>query len=236
MSNSNGRRIFEIRTITSSHFTASDNLLLGRWGVSSESPRVDRVNPLNNSRSWYPRSGPDPLEWTIPSPPEGNATAKQGYQRRAPLACSLLPSACTLTHAFASCPTRTQRIYLKHRSSIIAHHRMSPRWWSTPQSRATENSAKSRSTGVPIGCEVASPAGSKATFPQWPLSPFRRSAPLAPTISRVYRPIPTGEAASAISEGFGNRLAACPCHSRSKRRTARHARRASRRWGGSYAR
>jgi hypothetical protein len=93
--------------------------------VSPRTPHVYRVNPLSNSRSWYPRSGPDPLELgPIPSPSEGNATAKQGYQRRAPIACSLLPSACTLTHAFACCPTRTQRISHRHRSSIIARHRV----------------------------------------------------------------------------------------------------------------
>jgi hypothetical protein len=100
--------------------------------VSPRTPHVDRVSPLSNSRSWYPRSGPDPLEWTIPSPSEGNGTAKQGYHRRAPIACNLLPSACTLTHAFACCPTRTQRISHRHRSSIIARRRRSCRW-STPQ-------------------------------------------------------------------------------------------------------
>ena len=131
MSNSNGRRLFETRTITSSHITTSDNFVLEGWGVSSRSP-PGRVNPLSNSPSWYPRSGPDPLGWAIPSPSEGNATAKRGYQRRAPIACSLLPSACTLTHAFACCPTRTQRISHRHRNSIIARRRM-PCRWSTPQ-------------------------------------------------------------------------------------------------------
>src|SRR5258706_15556785 len=48
------------------------------------------------------------------------------------LTCSLLPSACTLTHAFASCATRTQRTSLKHRRLIIAQHRGSCRW-STPE-------------------------------------------------------------------------------------------------------
>jgi hypothetical protein len=37
-------------------------------------------------------------------------------------------------------------------------------------------------------------------------------------------------------KGFGNCLAACPCHSRSKRRRARRARRGRRRWGSSFAR
>jgi hypothetical protein len=158
-------------------------------GKSARGPN----NLLSNSSSCYPRSGPDPLEWTIPPPSEGNATAKRGYQRRAPIACSLLPSACTLTHAFACCPTRTQRISRRHRNSIIARHRM-PCRWSTPQRkvvRATDElGEKAEAQDVPTSCDPASPAGARATFPQWPLSPFRRSAPLASTISRACRPIP----------------------------------------------
>jgi hypothetical protein len=41
------------------------------------------------------------LSWTILSPFERNATAKQGYERRSPIAYNLLPGACILTHAFA---------------------------------------------------------------------------------------------------------------------------------------
>jgi hypothetical protein len=137
----------ELSRVRTSRSATTSYWMAGRVvGKSARGPN----NLLSNSSSCYPRSGPDPLEWTIPSPSEGNATAKQGYQRRAPIACSLLPSACTLTHAFPGCPTRTQRISHGHRSSIIARHRMSCRW-STPQRkvvRATdETRRKSRSTG-----------------------------------------------------------------------------------------
>jgi hypothetical protein len=119
----------ELSRVRTSRSATTSYWMAGRVvGKSARGPN----NLLSNSSSCYPRSGPDPLEWTIPSPSEGNATAKQGYQRRAPIACSLLPSACTLTHAFACCPTRTQRISHRHRNSIIARHRM-PCRWSTPQ-------------------------------------------------------------------------------------------------------
>jgi hypothetical protein len=59
----------------------------------------------------------DPQGWSIPSPSERNATAKQGYERRPPIAYSLLPSARIQAHAFASCSIRTQRTSLRHRRS-----------------------------------------------------------------------------------------------------------------------
>ena len=87
-------------------------------------------------RSGYPRSVPDPLSWTTRAPSEGNATAKQGCERRPPIAYNLPLGACTLTHAFESCPTWTQPTSLKHGCSTVAQHRVSCRW-STPQ-RKTE--------------------------------------------------------------------------------------------------
>jgi hypothetical protein len=48
-------------------------------------------------------------------PSEENATAKQCYECRPPTAYNLLPSAGTLTHAFASYSTRTQAHFLETR-------------------------------------------------------------------------------------------------------------------------
>jgi hypothetical protein len=59
-----------------------------------------------NSRYELKRSGPNPPEWATPSRSGGNATSKSGYERRALVACSLLLTASTLTHAFASCMTQ----------------------------------------------------------------------------------------------------------------------------------
>jgi hypothetical protein len=111
-------------------------------GSLSRNPRASWITPSGSilnlgigGRSGYPRSVPDPLSWTTHAPPEGNATAKQGCERRPPIAYNLPPGACTLTHAFESCPTWTQPTSLKHACSIVAQHRVSCRW-STPQRKA----------------------------------------------------------------------------------------------------
>jgi hypothetical protein len=85
--------------------------------------------------SEYPHSVLEPLGRTIASPSERNATAKQGSERPPPTACNLPPCACTLTHAFANSPIRTQRISLKHGCWIVAQRRVSCRW-PTPQRKA----------------------------------------------------------------------------------------------------
>jgi hypothetical protein len=87
--------------------------------VLSPSPRASWVNPFDSilrlgSQSGHSRSARDPPGWAMPPPSEGNATARRGYERRPPIACKLPPGACTLAHAFANHPPRTQRTSLKH--------------------------------------------------------------------------------------------------------------------------
>ena len=90
--------------------------------------------------SAYPHSVLEPPGRTIPPPSERYATAKQGSERPPPIACNLPPCACTLTHAFANSPIRTQRTSLKHGRWIIAQHRVSCRWC-TPQKKAEKTPA-----------------------------------------------------------------------------------------------
>jgi hypothetical protein len=85
--------------------------------------------------SEYPHSVLEPLDRTIPSPSERNATAKQGSGRPPPIACNLPPCACILTRAFANSPIRTQRTSLKRGCWIVAQRRVSCRW-PTPQRKA----------------------------------------------------------------------------------------------------
>jgi hypothetical protein len=49
----------------------------------------------------HPRPDPVRLGQPIHSPSEGNAAAKQGYERCPSTACSLTPSACIPNHDFA---------------------------------------------------------------------------------------------------------------------------------------
>jgi hypothetical protein len=90
-------------------------------------------------QSACPRSVPEPRCRTIPSPSEGNATAKQGCERRPPIAYNLPPDACTLMNACANSPSRRQRTSSKPRCLIVAQHCVSCRW-STPQRRTERKS------------------------------------------------------------------------------------------------
>jgi len=109
-SNVRGRHTFKKQIIASSH---------RRWQLLSRSSRAGQVTPFASTLSIrfpseYPHSVLEPLGRTIPSPSEQNATAKQGSEGRPPIAGNLPSCACTLTHAFANSPIRTQRTSLKH--------------------------------------------------------------------------------------------------------------------------
>jgi hypothetical protein len=134
---------FRQQIIVSSHIAAGSAPVLGPLGARCREIRASWITPSGpifnlgiRGRSGHPRSVPDPLSWTTRAPSEGNATAKQGCERRPPIAYNLPLGACTLTHAFQSCPTWTQPTSLKHGCCIVAQHRVSCRW-STPQ-RKTE--------------------------------------------------------------------------------------------------
>jgi hypothetical protein len=110
--------------------------LLSRNRAQARQPPFGSVFSLSiRALSEYPRSVPEPLSWTILSPFERNATAKQGYERRPPIAYNLPLGACTLTHAFANGPALTQSTSLKHGCLSLARDRAFGRW-PTPQRNA----------------------------------------------------------------------------------------------------
>jgi hypothetical protein len=132
------------RTPSRSKFIASSHR---RWQLLSRNSRAGQVTPFVSTPSLgirfsseYPHSGLEPLGRTILSPSERNATAKQGSEGPPPIACSLTPCACTLTHAFANSPTPTRRTSLKHGCWILARYRESCRW-PTPQRNAEKITA-----------------------------------------------------------------------------------------------
>jgi hypothetical protein len=144
--NVRSRHTFKKQIIASSYIAASNDLVPERWGLLSLDPLAGWISPFGSilslgirARPEYPRSVSDPLGWTILSPSEENATAKQGYERRSPIAYNLPLGACTPIHAFETCPTRTQPTSLKRGCSIIPQHRVSCRW-STPQKRLPRSS------------------------------------------------------------------------------------------------
>jgi hypothetical protein len=91
--------------------------------------------------AWVPAFGLRSARMDHTFASEENATAKQGYERRSPIAYNLPLGACTLIHAFETCPTRTQPTPLKRGCSIIPQHRVSRRW-STPQRRPPRSSSR----------------------------------------------------------------------------------------------
>ena len=144
--NVRSRHTFKKQIISSSYIAVSIDLVPERWGLLSLNPLAGWISPFGSilslgirARPEYPRSVSDPLGWTILSPSEENATAKQGYERRSPIAYNLPLGACTPIHAFETCPTRTQPTSLKRGCSIIPQHRVSCRW-STPQKRLPRSS------------------------------------------------------------------------------------------------
>jgi hypothetical protein len=144
--NVRSRHTFKKQIIASSYIAASNDLVPERWGLLSLDPLAGWISPFGSilslcirARPEHPRSVSDPLGWTILSPSEENATAKQGYERRSPIAYNLPLGACTPIHAFETCPTRTQPTSLKRGCSIIPQHRVSCRW-STPQKRLPRSS------------------------------------------------------------------------------------------------
>jgi len=84
-----------------------------------------------------------PLSWTILSPSERNATAKQGCELRPPIAYNLSPGACILTRVFSNRPAHTAHLH-ETRAGILAQHRVSCRW-STPQIKRTRSICVPRS-------------------------------------------------------------------------------------------
>jgi hypothetical protein len=131
--NIRGLQAFNKKIIASLHRRGQ---LLSRSSCAGQAtPFVSTLSPGMLFPSEYPNSVLEPLGRTIPLPSVRNATAKRGSERPPPIACYLPPGACTLTHAFANSPIRTQRISMKHGRWIFAQLRVSRRW-STPRRKA----------------------------------------------------------------------------------------------------
>jgi hypothetical protein len=115
-SNVPGRHAFKKKIIASSHRRCR---LLSRSSCGGQvTPFVSILTPGMRFPSEYPHSVLEPLGRTIPSPSARNATAKRGSEYPLPIACYLPPGACTLTHAFANSPIRTQRTHL-HETRVL---------------------------------------------------------------------------------------------------------------------
>jgi hypothetical protein len=135
MSGSNGSRASRLQEENYREFTPPLPTTVAKFSCGPGNPVCFDSDSGMRFPSEYPHSVLEPLGRTIPSPSARNATAKRGSERPLPIACYLPPGACTLTHAFANSPIRTQRTSMKHGCWIVAQRRVSCRW-STPQRKA----------------------------------------------------------------------------------------------------